>query len=300
MTIAPSLIATRRRLPFLKRIVCLVALSLLIMPTTLAQATDSLCSVLALSAERLARNSAEDAAKFAVYAILSNNAYEKDTVKENHLPMPAGWEVGIGPIEEKKIGFSMTVFEKRKDGAVEEVVVAFRGTDQKRDWIQNLLPKVEVQAKTAEDKFGAVFEKYSKMSPAPKLVATGHSLGGGLALHVSFLWKNVEAYAFNSSPRTDSKGSAIANNRFSVYEKGEILAAFRKLTKFVEPKWGDVHTHAFHFIDGSSQSPRRFFKASFEQHGMMPFASNLVRLGQTKSSELRTYVKSNCEPPSTK
>src|SRR5262249_15995956 len=77
-----------------------------------------------------------------IYALLSNNAYKREKQEQFRLPsqewghrddfIPVGTETGLG----------LKVFEKVMGGKPVEVVVAFRGTDDLKDWWQNLSPQL--------------------------------------------------------------------------------------------------------------------------------------------------------------
>ena len=266
------------------------------------------CIDLDLTEERKRSNNADWAAKFAEYAILSNAAYAEKGVNPS-MPLPKGWSIAGAPVKSSKKprndwsptswfgdnGFSMSVFEKREQETILEVAVAFRGTDQKRDWVQNTIPKFQAQAADAENAFRAVLAKYrSSGSSAPKITATGHSLGGGLALHVSFLWPNVDAFVFNSSPRIGVKRSDIKSNRVSIFEAGEALDRIRRLNKMVRPEWEGIDSRDFHFYDGSEDGLRGALRALVSQHGIEGFASRLVSFGKVKSPVLQDYVNNTC------
>jgi len=98
-------------------------------------------------------------------------------------------------------GFEATTFEVYSVGdpnEIEEVVIAFAGTDELRDWKTNL--GSEVQYTEASEYTAAVAKRY----PGKRLVVTGYSLGGGLALHVTYDEKTkpfvAECWALNPSP----------------------------------------------------------------------------------------------------
>ncbi len=145
---------------------------------------------------------------------------------------------------------------QRKEAGLDDVsvVVSFRGTDsdQAGDWSSNF--RAVTHTKSTWDQYDQVRDLAprlielieSNVEGSYTLIATGHSLGGGLAQHFAYTCgvndesKNVAAVvAFNSSPVTGAThwneygrrkaGSGLVIYR--VYEKGEILANFRWLVR---------------------------------------------------------------------
>lgn len=114
-------------------------------------------------------------------------------------------------------------------GGSDEVVVAFRGSDSWRDyWKHNLTVfRTPAQYKPARAYVRRVAARY----PDRRLVVTGFSLGGGLAVHVTRDNETSrfvkEAWAFNPSPRT---GHAASDDSrvFMAAVKGEILSVARR------------------------------------------------------------------------
>jgi len=99
-------------------------------------------------------------------------------------------------------GFEATTFEVRSrvhPDDVEEVVVAFAGTDEILDWTADLGIS-NSQYDEASRYTAAVSQRY----PGKRLVVTGFSLGGALALHVLNDEKTsaliAECWALNPSP----------------------------------------------------------------------------------------------------
>ena len=193
----------------------------------------------------------EAAGKYAVYAMMSSNAYHNtDRVKFPIEKM--GWvQVDLGgkptdqPTKEGITGLAYDIFEKKGS---DEVAFAFRGTDSKRDYLTaNLAPWPfsfqYTQAKSA-------FAKYLKDHPHKKITVTGHSLGGGLALSMSVRF-GVNAVVFDSSPRIfDGLGDHhLQAERVLVYEGGEILEVVRKHWKkiFEAVKQENIYKASFDF-----------------------------------------------------
>ena len=221
---------------------------------------------------------ADEAAHLAPYAIMCNNAYDR----KRFIPLPAGWtEVAKLRNTLPAVGLAYAVFEKREDGRLTEVAIAFRGTDDLKDWIQNLIPFFRIQLPPARRAFEQILSRYANQSV--KISATGHSLGGGVAFHLSFVYPQVDAIAFNSSPVTKA-GMKIqkGNRRISAWESGEILQIVRNPVNWLRLRWRGVQRLEFRFQHG-------FF---LSQHDMERLALNLVKLGALKSNQLQALTAS--------
>lgn len=219
----------------------------------------------------------KDAAKYAVYAILSNQAYSSAHAQ---LSLPENWKENkdLRIDDNVETGYAQAVFEKYVNSKLVEVVIAFRGTDDKKDWIQNIAPLHHEQTPFAEFCFRRVLEKYKNTSA--KIVATGHSLGGGLAMNISFKYPNVDAVVFNSSPIAQPGLNPNQNNkRVSISESGEILEVLRDAVK---ERWINTRFIKFSFLNGTP----------VQQHDITPLAANLVKLGAIQSTELKKYLDS--------
>ena len=93
--------------------------------------------------------------------------------------------------------FSNLQFDIWEHKETSDTVIAFKGTDEPIDWLSgNAMLGISIPYKSA--KKHAL--NYQKRFPNRKLMLTGHSLGGGLALSVS-VWHGMDAIVFNSSPR---------------------------------------------------------------------------------------------------
>ena len=112
-------------------------------------------------------------------------------------------------------------------------VISFKGTDEKIDWLTgNFAAGISIPYKSAKKHV----KDYIKKHPGRKVIVTGHSLGGGIALSVS-LWEGVDAYVFNSSPRVFDglKNHAEHAVRKAIYQEGDILQKIRRVyPKFLE------------------------------------------------------------------
>ena len=186
------------------------------------------------------------ASKIAIYAMMASNAYANDT-SETHFPVEAlGWkkvDLNGNPVAEGKnsytsktfVGsiFSNLQFDIWEDTKSNKTIIAFTGTKEKIDWVAgNLAIGISVPYKSAKKHV----KEYKASHPDRTVSLTGHSLGGGLALSVSF-WEGLDAIVFNSSPRIYD-GLANNNapaNRLTVFQQDEILQKVRKwYPKFLE------------------------------------------------------------------
>jgi hypothetical protein len=236
-----------------------------------------------LTKEKISKNKkfADDASKYAIYAILSNNAYSRS----KPIPLPTGWsEVTELRKDNIETGLAYAVYELHNDSKLVEVVVAFRGTDQLKDWRQNLLPIYRNQITPAEEAFDSILDRY-KVTNA-KIVATGHSLGGGLAFHMSFTHPFIDAIGFNSSPVTKAGFHPILSNiQVSVWESGEAIQAVRNIINMTRKRWQHVKRVEFRFTHGLPVG----------QHGMEELAYNMVKLSALESKSQKAYLESICQ-----
>jgi len=116
--------------------------------------------------------------------------FEDENLGINNRPrVPAGWTEDWRP--DNEVGFSVGIYRNTSTGAV---VVAFTGTNQLRDWQENVNYSNE-QLKQAAVIAASVIDRYG----ANNVSFTGHSLGGGLASLMA-VWFDRPATVFDQRP----------------------------------------------------------------------------------------------------
>lgn len=172
----------------------------------------SACNTTDLNLQEVSDKHKVHASKYAIYAMLSNNAYDDERYK---FILPDNWKE-VRRLSDTS-GLDYQLYEKTVNQKVVEAVMVFQGTAGLIDWTYgNLSSK---QYKYAKSHIESLSNYY--MNKGIPFKATGHSLGGGLALYASYQFDEIEAIGFNSSPRYHSKKIKKTNNRFVIFEKGE-------------------------------------------------------------------------------
>ncbi|MCK7252842.1 Mbeg1-like protein [Enterobacter roggenkampii] len=141
--------------------------------------------------------------------------------------------------------FSATTFlvKGRNSEERDEIVIAYRGSDDLCDWVAtNLNPlPYKKQYDQAVEYTKRMLKSYD--TGKEKVVVTGISLGGGLAVHVAKSEgtsnKIDEVWAINPSPRTYSN-SKFDSRIWLASTDTEVLRKTRKPSFFLVPGWGAI------------------------------------------------------------
>lgn len=240
------------------------------------------------------------------YAALSSNVYSPaDT---NNIPIP-GWKKWEGFPNARVSGdvaqTGLYVEAWQKTEALSPLIaVVFRGTDGASDWSSNLRwflrfvawyrdQYTEVATHVGRDFVEQFTQRVSDNQhdgdATPRIVVTGHSLGGGLAQYLAYslpangssgrpVPRISRVYAFDPSPVTgwysveDVQQRTVNVERLSIdriFEHGEILAYLRLLVSYVNPpteKSPAIREIRFNF--SPSINP-------LSSHGVRPLAERL-------------------------
>lgn len=167
------------------------------------------------------------------YAIMSGNAYARSAdvslAAMGLRRTPVDWEAVLsrtGYSSEqvrtlRAAGFDAALY--RNDGT-KEITVAFRGSDQLRDWAGvNLNARIrsfDLQYKAAADLASAVKEVWPK---GTTISLTGHSLGGGLASYAAA--KNPEitkVFTFNAA-RNPYSTAGTSSSQINIYVRDDVV-----------------------------------------------------------------------------
>lgn len=118
-------------------------------------------------------------------------------------------------------------------GLIDEIVIAYAGSDSWYDWIFVNLPFGGASAHYEQGRIYAkeIYSRYKeRMGTVPPIVVTGASLGGGIAIHVIKHSDTrdivTKAWVFNSSPKT-LVDSSEDDRIWAASMKGEVLHPIR-------------------------------------------------------------------------
>ncbi|WP_209435945.1 hypothetical protein [Paracidovorax oryzae] len=126
-------------------------------------------------------------------------------------------------------GFAADIYEYISPQGEKQIIIAFRGSDDLWDWLFANILASQSQLMRAKDLVISVSEE--PYAVGKKIIVTGISLGGALAIHVAKDEKTgaliYQAWAGNPSPNTWANGKR--NDKiWLVYMKREFLAEIRR------------------------------------------------------------------------
>jgi hypothetical protein len=160
-----------------------------------------------------------------------------------------------------------------KDNSNGDYVLVFRGTDSLKDMKTGNNPLVQKQNEYAL----TIFDEVRNIYGEGNYIVAGHSLGGGIAIHVSLNRSDVIAYSFNGSPVFKNNNN-FNNDRYSIVEHGELLKAARV--------FGREATQLYTSIGCTDGNP-------LYQHDMRILASCLTQIAAIENSAAKDSLERN-------
>ncbi len=148
-----------------------------------------------------------------------------------HFDLPSRMRPIEGPSQSGKYGFDVKAFdvlEASTSNNIEEVIIAFVGSNDWADWLWTNFLLSKQQHSLAR----TYVKEIAKMRPGKRIVVTGFSLGGALAVHVTKHEDTKdfvsEAWAFNPSPKTWVSGETNRKIWLGA-ARGEVLSSVRSV-----------------------------------------------------------------------
>ena len=221
------------------------------------------------------------------YALMASNVYEKYEGSNPKFDIPK-WDQ-VGDKRANWRGFGAHIYKSTQGR--QRVAVAFEGTDQDSlaDWIfGNLNVYWKGQYGDAELLVDEIAEAY----PNAEIITTGHSLGGGLAIHAALHHSNVTAFAFNSSPRIFMPDPFTENGSeiILISENEDVLEGLRK-------HWGTFDKievsgpfNEFDFLDLASNNNDKVV-----EHGMYAIARGILLVAASSRNQVAGSILAELE-----
>lgn len=220
----------------------------------------------------------QDASHLAIYALLSHNSYPRQKV---YFPLPNNWQ-NVFHYQDPS-GLSYQIYEKQNQGKLNEVVLVFRGTEQCRDWLSGHFSSEQFNRARQH------IQHFAQRYPTIQKTATGHSLGGTLALFAANEIPGINAVAFNSTPRNHHPFPLLQNRRLIVNEKGDFAKSLSNL-------WFPWRWTGLPHLNSLTLKQYDFVPPSLlKTHSSEAMAMGLLRLGSQTNHELAVLYRKTCQ-----
>jgi hypothetical protein len=228
------------------------------------------------------------------YAVLSNNVYEPAghppilldsnewqviCVDQGSSKLLYGEACPLPAEDPKDSGLRVKTYlrwRKGTDKGKPELVFAFRGSASIVDWWCGNIRDCQYDAadKFVRDRMKLIDDKYGEMTP---VVATGHSLGGGLAQHIALCVAGARAVAFNTSPRTKKEECEIFRDSPRLKSKQEQERADAEIVRIHQHD--EILSGFRHIVFRKADTVYDFTEdGPIVRHGITPLAMGLTKV----------------------
>ncbi len=239
-------------------------------------------------------NAANVSLAYGIFAAASADSYEKRVEDLKYIPEGSLNEFGWERLEwqprttayrysNRLTGLSFDTYHKEIDDCV-FVILAIRGTnfESASDWYSNFswltsalpLPNQyrDISARFREIKN---FSKIKFGKKPIKYITTGHSLGGGLAIHIAKCFDEVSAIVFNTSFVHNAIFCKKRDNVIiEIYDEEEVLSAVRVLAGRSRQKHVNddkLSTYGINPVESENRAP-------IDQHSITKMALGMLRM----------------------